>query len=138
MDWPRSAPSESNSMTPPADRLVCQQHEWETGSWGVIIGVSRCTRCQTIALPEHFPVAALTPPADWLARLRFLATCHGGPNDVCEVPVPSKELVAAVTALTAAEALCQAVEDIQRQPWPPNWARVHDTARALRAALGAE
>ena len=31
-------------------------HEWESGSWGVLIGVSRCKRCGKVAQTSDFPV----------------------------------------------------------------------------------
>ena len=33
-------------------------HEWETGAFGVIIGVSRCVKCHKISRREDF----VTPP----------------------------------------------------------------------------
>ena len=33
-------------------------HDWETGKWGVIIGVSKCRRCGRIAHAEDFPMLA--------------------------------------------------------------------------------
>lgn len=32
------------------------QHDWMIGgAWGVILGVSRCAKCDTIATIKHFP-----------------------------------------------------------------------------------
>jgi len=35
---------------------VPHDHVWPVfGAWGVIIGVTRCSVCGTVARPEHFP-----------------------------------------------------------------------------------
>lgn len=35
--------------------MACEPHSWNIGGpWGIIIGVSHCIRCGTVAKPEHF------------------------------------------------------------------------------------
>lgn len=34
---------------------LCGGHEWESSeTWGVILGVSRCKKCHTLAQKRHF------------------------------------------------------------------------------------
>ena len=35
----------------------CSPHDWPSGSWGVIIGVARCRKCEKLSTPEDFMVA---------------------------------------------------------------------------------
>lgn len=48
-------------MTPPMPDLrecVPGDHDWETsGGWGVIIGLSRCKRCDKVSSQSDFPAA---------------------------------------------------------------------------------
>lgn len=36
-------------------------HEWETGSWGVIVGVSRCKKCGLRSRESDFPKPEARP-----------------------------------------------------------------------------
>ena len=38
-----------------SSNLNCNLHDWETGSWGVIIGVSRCKKCGRVSGAADFP-----------------------------------------------------------------------------------
>jgi len=33
----------------------CEIHDWESGKWGVIIGVSRCKKCGKLSAIYDFP-----------------------------------------------------------------------------------
>ena len=50
-------------MTPPEPPRLSEAasecvygHEWDAGTWGVILGVSRCRRCGVTATARHFEV----------------------------------------------------------------------------------
>ena len=48
---------ENYKPAPPLDVKDCPKgngHKWNAGSWGVIIGVSRCEKCDVRSTQKHF------------------------------------------------------------------------------------
>ena len=49
-----AAPGQARRGMP--NEVNAHSHDWEAGSWGVILGVSRCRECGEVARKENFPL----------------------------------------------------------------------------------
>lgn len=51
-------------------------HDWETGNWGVIIGVSKCKKCGKISMESDF-ICGQTED-EWRNEMMGEIQRHGG------------------------------------------------------------
>ena len=86
-------------------------HEWESGRWGVIIGVSRCVRCGQVCRTQDFP-ARLTPEPISREDINRWKAIVAGRHGTGLTHEPVARLLA---ALEAGEALAQALVSLREQ-----------------------